>query len=107
VLWRGQPITDGPRVVTFPLARFYNWHRLGLRIVPTHRYRLSAVYENPTGRVIRDGGMGAVAGLFVPDHGTVWPAVDTSDVFYQQDLLATIRSGGMAPAMMMTGHGGH
>ena len=107
MLWRGQPITDGPRVVTFPLARFYNWHRLGLRIVPTHRYRLSAVYENPTGRVIRDGGMGAVAGLFVPDHGTVWPAVDTSDVFYQQDLLATIRSGGMAPAMMMTGHGGH
>ncbi len=107
VLWHGQPITDGPRVLTFPLARFYNWRRLGLRIVPTHRYRLTAVYENPTGRVIRDGGMGAVAGLFVPDHGAVWPAVDTSDVLYQQDLLATIRSGGMAPAMMMAGHGGH
>src|SRR5439155_359559 len=77
----------------FPLARFYNWRRLGVHVVPAHRYRLTAVYENRTGRSIRDGGMGAVAGLFVPDRGTEWPAVDTRDTLYQRDLAATIRSG--------------
>ena len=51
------------------------------------------MYENRTGRFIRDGGMGAVAGLFVPDRGEEWPAVDTRDTLYQQDLAATIRSG--------------
>ena len=106
VVWRGTPVTDAAgRVITFPLARFYNWRRLGVHVVPAHRYRLTAVYENPTGRHIRDGGMGAVAGLFVPDHGAVWPAVDTRDSLYQQDLAATIRSGSAEMmADMMMGH---
>jgi hypothetical protein len=107
VLWHGQPITDGPRVITFPLARFYSWRRLGIHIVPSHRYRLTAVYENPTGRVIADGGMGAVAGLFVPDHGAAWPEVDTTDSLYREDLLATIRSGGNERMSMMMGHTMH
>jgi len=106
VLWHGEPISDGPRVLAFPLTRFYNWHRLGLHIVPTHRYRLTAVYENPTGRLIPDGGMGAVAGLFVPDRGAVWPAVDTSDVLYRTDQAATRLSGG-GDAMMMMEHTAH
>ena len=94
VLWRGAPVTDAAgRVLAFPLARFYSWRRLGVHVVPSHRYRLTAVYENRTGRYIRDGGMGAVAGLFVPDRGAAWPAVDTSDTLYQRDLAATIRSG--------------
>jgi hypothetical protein len=94
VLWRGAPVTDAAgRVQSFPLARFYNWRRLGVHVVSAHRYRLTAVYENRTGRFIRDGGMGAVAGLFVPDRGAEWPAVDTRDTLYQQDLAATIRSG--------------
>src|SRR2546430_6168445 len=75
VLWRGAPVTDAAgRVLAFPLTRFYNWRRLGVRVVSAHRYRLTAVYENRTGRYIRDGGMGAVAGLFVPDRGAEWPA---------------------------------
>jgi hypothetical protein len=94
VLWRGAPVTDrAGRVITFPLARFYTWHRLGVHVVPEHRYRLTAVYENRTGRAIRDGGMGAVAGLFVPDRGATWPAVDTRDTLYQRDLAATLRAG--------------
>ena len=108
VLWRGGPVTDAAgRVITFPLARFYNWRRLGVHVVPAHRYRLTAVYENRTGRSIRDGGMGAVAGLFVPDRGTEWPAVDTRDTLYQRDLAATIRSGRadmMADMKMMEHH---
>jgi len=108
VLWRGAPVTDtAGRVITFPLVRFYNWRRLGVRVVPTHRYRLTAVYQNRTGRSIRDGGMGAAAGLFVPDRGAEWPAVDTQDTLYQRDLAATILSGNadvMADMMMMHQH---
>ena len=108
VLWRGAPVTDtAGRVITFPLARFYNWRRLGVRVVPTHRYRLTAVYQNRTRRSIRDGGMGAAAGLFVPDRGAEWPAVDTQDTLYQRDLAATILSGNtdvMAEMMMMHQH---
>src|SRR3989442_12471373 len=86
VLWRGAPVTDAAgRVITFPLARFYNWRRLGVHVVPAHRYRLTAVYENRTGRSIRDGGMGAVAGLFVPDRGTGGPAGDVRGTVDQRD----------------------
>jgi hypothetical protein len=107
VLWRGAPLADAAgRVIAFPLARFYGLRRLGVHVVPTHRYRLTAVYENRTGRSIRDGGMGAVAGLFVPDRGAAWPAVDTGDTLYQRDLAATIRAGSvdMMPNMMMHHH---
>jgi len=105
VLWRGAPITDGAgRVTSFPLARFYKWYRLGLHVVSTHRYRLTAVYDNPTGHAIHDGGMGAVAGLFVPDRGSVWPPVDTTDTLYQRDLAATIRSGTSDMTADMMGH---
>jgi len=106
LLWSGAPTTDrAGRVTSFPLARFYKWYRLGLHVVSTHRYRLTAIYDNPTGHVIRDGGMGAVAGLFVPDRGAVWPEVDTTDTVYQRDLAATIRSGTSdMMADMMLGH---
>lgn len=107
VLWHGAPETDGAgRVITFPLARFYSWRRLGVHVTPEHRYRLTAVYENPTGRPIKDGGMGAVAGLFVPDWGATWPAVDPTDTLYVRDQAATLRSGGAADMadMMMMGH---
>ncbi|HKW40226.1 MAG TPA: hypothetical protein VJN39_03160 [Gemmatimonadales bacterium] len=107
VLWHGTPVTDAAgRIITFPLARLYNWHRLGVHLVPAHRYRLTAVYDNHTGRPIQDGGMGAVAGLFLPDHGATWPPVDVRDTLYQQDLAATIRSGSgdMMGNMMMEHH---
>ena len=105
VLWRGTPVTDGTgRVTSFPLARFYNWHRIGLHVLATHRYRLTVVYDNPTGKPIPDGGMGAVAGLIVPDWGTTWPAVDRSDTLYQQDWAATLYSGSGDMMEMMVGH---
>jgi hypothetical protein len=66
------------------------------------------VYDNPTGHVLRDGGMGLVGGLFVPDRRTRWPGVDRSDTLYQRDLMETLRmdpSG--ADAMMHMGHPAH
>ncbi len=105
VLWRGTPVTDGQgHVVSFPLARFYSWRGLGVHVVPAHRYRLTVVYDNPTGRTIADGGMGAVAGLFVPDRGAEWPAVDPSDTLYQRDLAATILAGKGQMMGHMMGH---
>jgi hypothetical protein len=68
------------------LGRLYRWSRLGIRIESPHRYRVTVTYDNPTGRTIPDGGMGAVAGLFVPDGGATWPGVDTTDASYRQDL---------------------
>jgi hypothetical protein len=102
VIWETAPVTDSAgHVVSVPTCMLYNWHRLGVHIVPAHRYRVTAVYDNPTGHVIPDGGMGLVAGLFVPDRGTHWPAVDTSDTLYQQDLQATLQADeGGARAMM-------
>jgi len=105
VLWRGTPVTDGQgHVVSFPLARFYSWRGLGVHVIPAHRYRLTVVYDNPTGRTIADGGMGAVAGLFVPDWGAEWPAVDPSDTLYQRDLAATILAGKGQMMGQMMGH---
>lgn len=73
-------------VRVLPPARLYRWYRLGVHIESTHRYRVTVTYDNPTGQTIPDGGMGAVAGLFVPDAGKTWPGVDTTDAAYRQDL---------------------
>jgi hypothetical protein len=59
---------------------------MGMRITPTHRYRVRVMYENPTDQAIANGGMGVVGGLFMPDRKAVWPATNPSDSLYQQDL---------------------
>ncbi len=90
VIWHGRPEHDSAgRVLLLPVTRFFNWHRLGVRIEPMHRYRITVTYYNGTGHLLRDGGMGAVAGLFVPDGSTPWPAVDTTNALYRADLQET------------------
>lgn len=100
LMWHAIPIRDSAgHVRAVPITRFYNWRELGVHIVPSHRYRITVTYDNPTGHVIPDGGMGSVAGLFIPDRGAKWPVVNTSDPVYQQDLVelfGTGTSGGMA-----------
>jgi hypothetical protein len=109
VLWHAAPVLDSTgRVISIPTTLLCSWHGLGVHIVPEHRYRVTAVYDNPTGRLIRDGGMGLVGGLFVPDRGTRWPVVDPSDTLYQRDLLATLQAGESgARAMMDMDHMDH
>lgn len=104
VIWRAQPVTDAAgRVVSMPVGRLYRLTRLGVHIVPQHRYRVTVLYENPTGRRLPAGGMGVVAGLFIPDRGAVWPAADFQDPLYQQDLRHAMRLGG-GMQMPMPGH---
>jgi hypothetical protein len=91
MIWRGIPERDSTgEVRALHPVRFYRWNRLGVHITPEHRYRVTVTYDNPTGRMISDGGMGAVAGLFIPDRGTSWPAVDPADPDYRQDLHDTL-----------------
>jgi hypothetical protein len=107
VIWHAEPTRDSSGIVSaMPVARFYRWYRIGVRIHPSHRYRVTVVYDNPTGRVLPLGGMGAVAGLFVPAGGARWPQVDPADTVYQRGLSIELHKSGssMADMMMMERH---
>jgi hypothetical protein len=90
VIWRVRPETDRSGAVTrIPM----HVPRLGLgRVIdPAHRYRLTAVYANSTGRTIPRGGMAKIGGLVVPANGAHWPSVDLGDSLYRQDLRRLLR----------------
>jgi hypothetical protein len=87
LLWHGEPVpAPAGKASAVPLGKLYSLTRLGLQITPSHRYRVRVIYDNPTGHIIPDGGMGVVGGLFMPDRKATWPATDPSDSLYQQDL---------------------
>src|SRR5690606_6187147 len=93
VIWEAAPILDEEgEVVGMPIKKFF-W-RLGVPLHPDHTYRLTAIYENPTGEVIPDGAMGTLGGVFLPARGVAWPSVDHGDPEYQLDLLVTRGGGG-------------
>src|SRR5213080_2384479 len=111
VIYRAAPRVDSTgHIESIPIAMLYGLTRLGVHIVPEHRYRIAVSYDNPTGVPIPDGGMGVVGGLFVPDHGVSWPAADPGDSLYQQDYRHYMRleeGGGhhmMSMPMKMTAH---
>jgi hypothetical protein len=107
VIGRAVPVRDSVgRVELLPLVRFYRWYRLGVRVTPDHTYRVTVLYDNPTGRTIPNGGMGALAGLFVPDRGASWPGVDPTDSLYRHDLRDTFWTPA-ANDMPMHRHGSH
>ncbi len=98
VLWEAYPILDdGGEVVGMPVKRFF-W-RLGIAVRPDHVYRLTAIYDNPTGQTIPDGAMGALGGIFVPAPGKAWPVVDPMHPEYALDV-EIVTSGAY-------GHGAH
>ncbi len=93
VIWEAEPVLDeAGEVVGMPVKKFF-W-RLGVRVWPDHTYRLTAIYDNPTGATIPDGAMGALGGVFLPARGTIWPAVDPGSIEYQLDVKVTRGSGG-------------
>jgi hypothetical protein len=90
VLWHATVVHDASgHILSLPVTRFYNWHRLGLHVDPSHRYRIIATYDNPTGHILHEAGMGSVAGLFIPDRSVPWPGVDPTDPTYLHDLAGT------------------
>jgi hypothetical protein len=111
VLWHAEPVVDSAgRLQAIPVGRLYGLTRLGVPVSPDRRYRVTVVYDNPTGLVLRAGGMGVVGGLFVPDGAVEWPAVDQSNELYWKDLLHATRgaaAGTGAHAAGAAGHTGH
>ena len=104
VIYRAAPVADsGGHIASIPIAMLYGWTRLGVHIVPEHRYRIAVSYDNPTGAPIPDGGMGVVGGLFVPDRGVTWPAAEPGDSLYQKDYRHYMRLEGGHDMMEMGG----
>jgi hypothetical protein len=86
-LWHGEPAPAPPgEPSAVPLGRLYGLTGIGLRVTPTHRYRVRVIYDNPTDHTMLNGGMGVVGGLFMPDRNATWPATNQADSLYQQDL---------------------
>jgi hypothetical protein len=75
LLWEGRPSVDSTgEVVAMPQQKFL-W-RLGVPVRPDHLYRVTAVYDNPTGQTIPEGAMGALGGAVIPESAASWPRVD-------------------------------
>ena len=67
VLWEVRPNVDAKgEVVSMPRRYFLPF---GVPLVPDHLYRLTAEYDNPTGKVLEGGGMGALGGIVIPASG--------------------------------------
>lgn len=58
----------------------------GRKLEEGRRYRLTAVYDNPTGRTIPLGGMGEVGVGFTPDDLADWPVLDHSEPDVAADI---------------------
>jgi hypothetical protein len=76
----GHLITLGKRV--------FGFHEEGLPLLAHHRYRVIALYDNPTGRVIKQGGMASMAGAFVPDDVRQWPLLDPLNADVKRDIAS-------------------
>jgi hypothetical protein len=76
-----------------PIPTESYWWRFGVPVHVDHTYRATAVYDNPTGKPIPDGAMGAMGGVFLPDDMRRWPAVDRSSPEYQKDVQVTYDTG--------------
>ncbi len=88
VLWETGPKVDADgRVVAVPVGKF--WWRGGLRLTPEHTYRLTVVYDNPTGAVLPGGGMGVLGGVFIVTGGAEWPELDRGNLRYVEDMKQT------------------
>ncbi|HSJ06345.1 MAG TPA: hypothetical protein VK936_06575 [Longimicrobiales bacterium] len=84
VLYRERPVLDEDGAVAHVPRRTF-LGRMGHAIRQDHTYRITVVYENPTGETIPDGAMGAVGGVIRSRRGG-WIAADPDDPLYRQDL---------------------
>jgi hypothetical protein len=85
VLWKVEPrvAADG-EIESISVGSF--WKKGGIPLRADHVYRLTVNYDNSTGELIPDGGMGALGGVFIPEPGEDWPEVAKEDSQYLADL---------------------
>jgi hypothetical protein len=84
----------------------------GLKLRTGRRYRVVAVYDNPTGENLVKGAMGSMVGIFAPTDLARWPAVEPADTTFQRDLRFLARRGFTSMRRMSMPadsgeHGGH
>ncbi len=116
LVWEGLPILgpDGETVEGVTIGNLYR--RFGVKIDPDHRYRVTVEYHNPGTETITAGGMGVVAGVFLPAGGAHWPEADVADPLYTLDRRHYMREvrgdydlilggGGVIESMGMERHG--
>lgn len=90
LLWEGRPIEDAEGNLTgVTIGKLYK--KLGKKIFPDHVYRVTVQYNNTTPDTLYQGGMGVVAGVFIPSDADSWPLADTTDPLYQIDRLHYLR----------------
>jgi hypothetical protein len=77
----------------------------GLRLRAGRRYRVIAIYQNPLGRTLVEGGMAVLGGIFAPDDPAHWPVLDRTDPGFLADLAGLDRMGWAT--MAARGSGGH
>lgn len=71
------------------VGRFiWGFHEEALPIEANHKYRVVAEYDNPTGKLIPDGGMGHINGVFSPDDIAQWPKLDPKNPEVERDIAA-------------------
>ena len=88
VIWEGKPFTDkNGSVNRLAVGRLYR--KFGVKIDTAHVYRVTVSYQSPIADTLRSGGMGVVAGVFLPD--AVWPATDTTSQLYVIDRKHYLR----------------
>ena len=71
------------------------WRTGGYQIAAGQRFRVTAFYDNPGGRVVSAGGMGTLGGAFKPDDLQAWPAFDPRNPDTAKDLAYLHSLGGM------------
>lgn len=100
VLWRGEPtVADDGSILGVERSAFRL--RLGIPVDPERVYRVTAVYDNPTGETLRDGGMGTIGGV-VRVREEDWPRARPDHPVYVRDLEAQL-----SPDAHTGGHAGH
>jgi len=91
LIWEAKPTLDEKgEVMSMPIRYFLPF---GVELLPDHVYRLTAEYDNPTGTVLQEGGMGALGGIVMPASGTDWPNVARADSVYRHDVWTTVGLG--------------
>lgn len=91
VIWEAFPKLDEAGGVEGMPTRYFLPG--GVQLHPDHRYRLTAEYDNPTGKVIPNGGMGTLGGIVMPDANSRWPAAAREDSVYRHDVWMTTGPG--------------
>lgn len=79
--------------------------RKGLRLEANRRYRIVAVYDNPSDTTIRGGAMGFLAGVFVPEDVRAFQQSLESDPQFARDVARLLSS--RQPSAHAAGHSHH